>query len=236
MQGGVRSLVEGYILERSSPRGDTCRRSATWGGAQPGRGVQPGGVQPSRGTSQRASAMRGALEGPQRGSGAPTEARLPGRLPAWAPPTGGGVKGVCEISPGRGCARGPAAGVLRSPDTALPQTPLARLGDGRSQSRAKCRWRQQAGGGVGEGGDSSGLLQAALSDSWPRREDWQGRDFIVDRRGGGGKGGGCSLAATVAMGRGWRGRSSPPQRAPGSGSTPPTSPIPKETARAPWKQ
>lgn len=55
---------------------------------------------------------------------------------------------------------------------------------------------------MGEGGDSSGLLQAALSDSWPRREDWQGRDFIVDRRGGGGEGGRLQSCGNSCNGEG----------------------------------
>lgn len=82
-------------------------------------------------------------------------------------------------------------------------------------------------GGRGGREGGSGLLQAALSDSWPRREDCQGRDFTVDGKEGK-EGGSCSLAATVTMGRGWRGCSSPTQRTHGPQSTPSTSPIPKK--------
>lgn len=39
-------------------------------------------------------------------------------------------------------------------------------------------------GGRGGREGGSGLLQAALSDSWPRREDCQGRDFTVDGKEG----------------------------------------------------
>lgn len=56
-------------------------------------------------------------------------------------------------------------------------------------------------GGRGGRESSSGPLPAALSDSWPRREDCQGRDFIVDGKEGK-KGESHRLAAIVTMRRG----------------------------------
>lgn len=91
-------------------------------------------------------------------------------------------------------------------------------------------------GGRGGREGGSGLLQAALSDSWPRREDCQGRDFTVDGKEGK-EGGSCSLAATVTMGRGWRGRSSPTQRNARAPIDTLDLPHPQKNSEwAPWKQ
>lgn len=68
-------------------------------------------------------------------------------------------------------------------------------------------------GGRGGWGGSSGLLQAALSDSWPRREDCQGRDLIVDGKEGK-EGGSCSLRQQLQRGGGGRDAALPPSECP----------------------
>lgn len=164
------------------------------------RGVHPEGSSPPRAHPGEVQPVPPALEGPQRGSGqppAPAQAKLPRRLPAWVPPTAGEAK----FLRGR-AAPGDQMQMYSGPPTRpCPKVLWPVWEAGRRQEPVPGEMSLAPGGGGGRGG-GSGLLQAALNDSWPRREDWQGREFIVAGKGEGGKKrGGCRLAATVAMGR-----------------------------------
>lgn len=154
---------------------------------EPPEGYSPPGTHPGE-----VQTVPPALERPQRGSGAPTS---PSKAPTQATglgatnPPGRGRRNFsgAGLRPGTSCRRTPVPGHGPAPNPSGPSG-----GAGRRQEPVpdEMSLAPAGKGGGWRGGGGSGLLQAALSDSWPRREDWQGRDFIVDGKGGGGRGSG----------------------------------------------
>lgn len=151
-------------------------------------GLHPRGVQPE--WSSRPVAYPGevqpappALEGLHRGSSAATtsgQAKLPCRLLATGLATHGAAGEISFYRRNRDTLQ-----VYCSPRTQRIPKPLWPLWkSARRQEPVPGETSLAPAGGGGAGG--SRLLRTVLSDSWSRREDWQGRDVIVDGKGGGG--------------------------------------------------
>lgn len=197
-------------------------------------------VQLPSGISRRGPASASSLGRATQGLGyshQPWPSKVPCRLPAWVRPTGQEAKSLRGNRDMLQAYCGP-----RTQPSPKPLWPVWK--SGRRQEPVPGDMSLAPAGGGGAGG--SRLLRTVLSDSWSRREDWQGRDVIVDGKGGGRRGGkderGCRFAATVAMGRGWRRHSSSPSERRGPHGHPQLPPSPKNlipqrnSVRAPWKQ